>query len=193
MKARGTSSALAPTVWRTCRVLANRMRLRIFRQMVLAGHSSVKQVAERMRLAPSTATAYLRQLNARGFLAVDRVGRFAIYRAKPDPLLPQFRILFQCMRDAALQKPAEMEKVYRLLTAFTHPRRIRIVECLACEEMTQPELRKAAQIPTMALERHLRKLINRGYVQKHGRHYRLADNLSDFAKGLLATALQRGT
>ncbi|HEX8490090.1 MAG TPA: winged helix-turn-helix transcriptional regulator, partial [Chthoniobacterales bacterium] len=73
-----------PTLWRTCRVLANRKRLQILALLLRQPNQTVSVVAERMGLTVPTASQYLRALEARGLLACRRVGRSVEYRVSAD-------------------------------------------------------------------------------------------------------------
>ena len=64
---------LKPTLWRTYRVLANEDRLRLFKAvMENSGNLSVRDYAKMLHLADDVASVYLRQMNARGLLGVER-------------------------------------------------------------------------------------------------------------------------
>jgi len=69
-----------PTLWRTCRVLANRTRLRIFRRLAQQPGQTVSDVARRLRLSLPVTSQYLRALEARGLLSARRVGLRVTYR-----------------------------------------------------------------------------------------------------------------
>ena len=64
---------LKPTLWRTYRVLANEDRLRLFKAVLEnSGNLSVRDYAKMLNLAEDVASVYLRQMNARGVLGVER-------------------------------------------------------------------------------------------------------------------------
>ncbi len=68
-------SSLRPTLWRTCRVLANRTRLKIYALLLRQPGQTVSAIAEQLKLPLPAASHYLRALEARGLLAVRRKGR----------------------------------------------------------------------------------------------------------------------
>ena len=74
------SPSSQPTLWRTCRVLANRKRLQILALLIRQPNQTVSTVAGRMSLSMPTASQYLRALEARGLLTCRRVGRRVEYR-----------------------------------------------------------------------------------------------------------------
>ena len=74
------SPSSQPTLWRTCRVLANRKRLQTLALLIRQPNQTVSAVAERMSLSVPAASQYLRALEARGLLTCRRVGRRVEYR-----------------------------------------------------------------------------------------------------------------
>jgi DNA-binding transcriptional ArsR family regulator len=158
-----TGSPLHPTLWRTCRVLANRDRLRIFR--LLAGKSglTVSLVAERTQLSLPVASLYLRALEARSLLAVRRRGLRVSYRINNDPA-GQLCGLIAVLRSALLRDAASSETIFKLATAFTHPRRVEIFRAVSAGPKHLTELLAATGISLRATIRHLGKLEARGFV-----------------------------
>src|SRR5262245_27241448 len=110
---------LRPTLWRTCRALANRRRLKILPLLARESPQTVSAVACRLRLPVGVASQCLRALEARSVLSVRRIGREAAYSLRAagrrrHPLVPPVR--------AALRRSeAAVETIFRLCTAFTHP------------------------------------------------------------------------
>jgi len=156
-------ASLQPTLWRTCRVLANRTRLNIFSLLARDSPQTVSSVALRLELPLPVASQALRALEARGLLSARRVGRRVQYRvraASSDPGYP----LANPLRLALRREPAAVEAIFRLCTAFTHPRRIEIFRALTAERRTWSQLRAVTRIPGPSLLRHLGKLNARGFV-----------------------------
>src|SRR6266478_9641531 len=75
-----TSPSHQPTLWRTCRVLANRKRLQILALLSRQPNQTVSTVARQMRLSLPAASQYLRALEARGLLTCRRVELRVEYR-----------------------------------------------------------------------------------------------------------------
>lgn len=161
---------LKPTLWRTCRALANRIRLRMLQHIFKHPGQTVSEIAEAMDLPVSMASHYLRVLNARGLLGVKRHARYARYVAVADPAVVGMRKLVMALRDS-LSKGSERERVvvFRILTAFTHPRRLAILGILRkYPGATAEELKWRVRIPDRSLRRHLKKLAARHFVVKKG-------------------------
>jgi DNA-binding transcriptional ArsR family regulator len=162
---------LNPTLWRTCRVLANHRRLRHFAVLTAGSPQAVAGVAERLGLRAAVASQCLRALESRGLLRAHRVGRRVLYGlntgtggAAPELVAP--------LRAALGHAGAGRDAVFRLATAFTHPRRIAMYRALAAQPRTVGQLRAATGISWPALWRHLRKLEARGFVRRCGNVYR---------------------
>lgn len=162
------ASPLQPTLWRTCRVLANRTRLQMLGLLTRIPSLSVTAMAEQLRLSLPAASQYLRALEARGLLIPRRVGRRVQYRLNVATSMEPARELAAALRLAFQRDPAPVETIYRLATSFTHPRRIDIFRALAVQALTLAQLQSTTRISGPALFRHLRKLESRGFVE--GRH-----------------------
>jgi DNA-binding transcriptional ArsR family regulator len=158
-----------PTLWRTCRVLANRPRLKIIAVLIARPWLTVEAVAEAASLQAATASQYLRALEARGILQARRQGRHVRYRLAVKPPLIGAVVAALARTFKYQSKPAET--VFRLATAFTHPRRIEIYHAIFGAPKTLLQIRAATRIPLWALQRHIRKLENRDFVAVQAGHY----------------------
>jgi DNA-binding transcriptional ArsR family regulator len=119
-----------PTLWRTCGVLANRKRLQTLALLIRQPSQTVSAVAERMRLSVPAASQYLRALDARGLLTCRRIGRRVEYRPAAGTsegaggeIVKALRLVFRTAQP--------IEAIFKLATAFTHPRRIEVFRALA--------------------------------------------------------------
>ena len=165
MSANKPGSHLSPTLWRTCRVLANKRRLRVFRSLIDVEKLTVSEVAVANAIGDVSATQCLRALNARGLLRVQRVGRWVEYRIGHDPLVSGTEQLVAALRVPLRGKGNVIARTYKDVTAFTHPRRVLIVRLLhEHPDLTFAQLRALSGISPPALCRHLSKLRHRGLV-----------------------------
>jgi len=181
-------SGLRPSVWRTCRVLASPVRLRVLRQVAAEPDQTVSAVAGSLGLGLPVASQSLRALNARGLLGVRRQGRWVYYRPAGDPTVPGSTLLLRSLMAALEEGPDAMSAVCRLATGLTHPRRVDIVRALAPQPLTRPALGRSTGISPSALGRHLRKLMSRGYVAEANGLLTLARPRAPVAAALLALA-----
>jgi len=158
---------LNPTLWRTCRALANRRRLTAFRALLRHPYRTVSDVASDTGLPESTASEYLRTLNARGLLDVRRTSRWVEYRVSPNHSIPFATPLVSALKKQLLGGDEAIETVFKDLTAFTHPRRVHIVRVLKeTSGLTAIRLVARTGISLPAMRRHLRKLVRRQIVQE---------------------------
>ena len=158
--------ALNPTLWRTCRVLANKTRLRILRELCLHPGQRVSEIAHRLGLSLSFASQSLRALNARGLLLSRRVGPLVCYSPCANRSIPGSDHLLKVILKTFANDKNPSKNIFQYSTAFTHPRRIVIIKTLRERPMQLKEIAFATNIPTRALNRHLRKLVARGFLKR---------------------------
>lgn len=156
------STASSPTLWRTCRVLANRTRLKMMRLLIDQPAMEVSAVAARLKLPRSLTSEYLRALESRGLLAVRRIGRRAEYSAAQRPSQPGSGEIVAALRFAF--KEEHPQTLFKIATAFTHPRRIEVFRIIQKQSCTLAQLRSCTAISRRALVRHLEKLQSRGFI-----------------------------
>ena len=182
-----SSHPVRPTLWRTCRVLANTRRLQIFALLVRESWLTVSAVAGRLKLSLPATSLSLRGMEARGLLQLRRSGRYVKYRlasASGEAATD----LVVALRDALTGAGDNLPDLFKLLTAFTHPRRVELVRALASGPKSPLQLYAATRIPSRALSRHLRKLQSRGLVVLHARAYALAKPPNALAATMLNLA-----
>jgi DNA-binding transcriptional ArsR family regulator len=151
-------------LWRTCRVLANPVRLQVLRQVCEAGEACVSATARACGLPLSSTTTALRALQARGLLGVRREGPFVVYFPAADKSVEYATDLLAALRAAILRQVSDA-RIIRSMTAFTHVRRILIVRALSNGPAAVDWLSVHCGISRPALYRHLGKLARRGVVQ----------------------------
>jgi DNA-binding MarR family transcriptional regulator len=182
---------LRPTLWRTCRVLANRRRLRILQELFRRPGQSVTEVAVRLSLPVPLASRYLRELNARGLLGARRVGPRVSYRPFANPSVPQASPLIASLQRTFQTDSDPFATIFRLATAFTHPRRVELAAALASGPVRVAELGRRTGISKSALKRHVAKLRSRGFVCAATDGLALATPPSRLAAALLLLAKER--
>lgn len=181
-------SDLRPTLWRTCRAVANRPRLKILQFLVRHPRQHVSAIASRLGMQVPIASEYLRMLEARGILECRRTGKWVHYSLSTGTSPHAAPVV------AALAKTFETRQnpagyIFGVVTAFTHPRRVAIVAILARRQMERAELRRETGTSDAALSRHLRKLRERGFVNSSGNNWSLAIQDSPLPQALLKLAL----
>jgi len=179
---------LQPTLWRTCRVIANRTRLQMFHLLLQQPGQTVSAVAKHLHQPLSLTSEYLRALEARGLLTAHRTGRWVEYRPNPATSPNVTAGLAAALRTAFQRHPRPVETIFRLATAFTHPRRVEICRVLQTGPHDLGQLRAATGISSWALLRHLKKLEARGFVTRHGSLYALVHRVDGLGRELARLA-----
>lgn len=183
-----TTPALHPTLWRTCRVLANHSRLALFGLLVQQPDQTVSLLSKRLGLPMSLTSENLRGLEARGLLRVHRSGRWVKYRLASVDRGSPGSILVPSLRAVFRQESTPVETVFKLTTAFTHPRRIEIFRRLHAGACTLEQLNAMTLIPVVALRRHLKKLESRGYIVRRRRLFVSTRHPIGFGRELIKLA-----
>ena len=179
-----------PTVWRTCRVLANAGRIKCLKVVLEQPGSTVGEVAACACLAENLASEHLRALQARGLIQAFRKSRWVHYAPMPDPLVPSARPLLTALRQALLTEKMAESEIIHTLTAFTHPRRLAILRYLQkTERACAEDIAAATRISLPALSRHLSKLAARRLVSCGDHRWQLAQRDGRLEKTLLSLLL----
>jgi Predicted transcriptional regulators len=180
--------SLQPTLWRTCRVLANERRLDCLRAVLLAKQElCVEAVAQQVGLPHDQASLCLRALQARGLLKAIRQSRWVYYSPVPDPSVPIASPVLMAVRVALLDEKWTDEKTMRAVTAFTHPRRLTILQTLLHSHAPIGACRLSVltQVSLPALERHLKKLRDRGMIRLEDDGWCMESRQSSLAQAFL--------
>jgi DNA-binding transcriptional ArsR family regulator len=154
-----------PTLWRTCRVLANRKRLQILALLSRQPNQTVSTVARHMRLSLPAASQYLRALEARGLLTCRRVELRVEYRLSAATTENAAGEILTALRSVFRRKAQPTKALFKLATAFTHPRRIEVFRAIKNGADSFSKLQTATHISARALSRHLAKLEARGVLK----------------------------
>jgi DNA-binding transcriptional ArsR family regulator len=111
------------------------------------------------------ASAYLRLLESRGLLKAHRVGRRVEYRVAPTTRAGPHAKLIPVLRSVFARNARPAHIVFRLVTALTHPRRIKIFCALRAGPSTLDQIRFVTRVSSRALLRHFEKLEARGFIR----------------------------
>lgn len=191
-------SKLSPTLWRTCRVLMNDIRLRLLWAVVTNNDRlNVTEIARLLGVPQPIATNGLRALQSRGLLGVRRERYSVYYNLNDDRSLPEATAL----RNAFVKyfETSELEnewtgKLCVTLKAFTHFNRLAILRWLAKGEADKAALTKATGIVVKTLEHHIQLLTGAGLIsmrtdEKRQAVYRLVHQSHPIAAELLRQTL----
>jgi len=173
------SLGLKPTLWRTCRVLANEMRLDMLRYVISQQRTNVGDVARHFSISGSMASQYLRQLNSRGLIRREKVNAFVFYTPEANRSICSAGYLLAALETSLADHENDNDRLIRILTGFTHPHRLTIMKSIGTGSKTWSDLISSCKMTIPSARRHLNKLIDRGIVEAKGGNgiktiYRLA-------------------
>jgi DNA-binding transcriptional ArsR family regulator len=178
-----------PTLWRTSRVLANERRLTCLKAILGEPGLTVGEVAGRVGLPVNHAGECLRALQARGLIAAQRRSKWVYYRPDPDPLVPSAAPLLAALK-TAFDAGGKTKDIYRLLTGFTHPRRLVVLWFLTgCGPNCVENIVRQTGISQQALSRHLNKLEARGLIGHQDAQWSVSPPPTPLARTLVALAI----
>ncbi|TAL01487.1 MAG: ArsR family transcriptional regulator [Verrucomicrobia bacterium] len=173
-----------PTLWRTCRVLANVARLEIIKFLSRRSGQTVSAVAEHSGLSMPATSQYLRALESRGLLQVKRQGRRVSYRlAEPDSSGAAGELV-TALALAFREKSATTDEIFRQFTAFTHARRVAIYRAIHEGAETAELISRATRIPLLSMTRHLAKLSSRRFIAVSEGNYRIVERTDALGRTL---------
>jgi DNA-binding transcriptional ArsR family regulator len=155
--------SLHPTLWRTCRVLANAKRIELLYTLFQHPDLCVFELAEATGIRPEHASLHLRALSSRGLIRQTRRKMRLICRAEANNELDAPAALLRGLKECHSQGMTA-EQVVRQSTAFTHSRRIEIMRVIPESGLSMDALQQQTHISYAALLRHLKKLERRGFV-----------------------------
>lgn len=189
---------LNPTLWRTCRVLMNDVRLRLLHAVIINNDKlNVSAIARLLGIPQPVATNGLRALQSRGLIGVRRERYSVYYNLSEDRSLPEATRLRNAFRDcfeASELADDWTDGMMVMLKAFTHFNRLAMIRQLAKGAATKEELERSAGVVVKTVEHHLRILVRAGLVEwcsDNGvvGYYRLLPQAHPVARELLLQTL----
>ncbi len=160
---------LNPTLWRTCRVLMNDVRLRLFHTVIINDDKlNVSAIARLLEIPQPVATNGLRALQSRGLIGVRRERYSVYYNLSEDRSLPEatrLRNAFRGFFETSELADDWTEGMMVILKAFTHFNRLAMIRRLAKGAAVKTELEQSAGVVVKTVEHHLRLLVRAGLVE----------------------------
>ncbi len=164
--------ALSPTLWRTGRVLAGATRLELLRGILGRPGQTVTGLADSLEISLPRASQELRRLQSRGLVRATRQGLTVRYLPVPDPLVASAKPILAAMEAAlAGTAPGETDQIIRIAKAFSHARRLAIIEELQRGPRSAQELCRLLRMSGMAAYRHLHLMEEAGLARREGRRW----------------------
>jgi DNA-binding transcriptional ArsR family regulator len=170
--------------------LANRKRLQILALLSREPNQTVSTVARRMRLSLPAASQYLRALEARGLLTCRRVRLRVEYQLSAATTENAAGEILTALRSVFRRRAQPIAMLFKLATAFTHPRRIEVFRAVKSGTDSLGTLQTATHISARALLRHLAKLEAKGFVKSELAVYAVIKQTHPFGRVLARLAGQ---
>ena len=183
-----TGSELRPSLWRTCRVLANRRRLRIFSFLIDHPEATVSAIAKGINVPLSSTSKALRLLESRSLLMAKRSGSFVRYSVAGHNRTGRHGGLTTTLKEAFENHPGRVNAVFSLVAVFTQPLRIEIFNALRGQPQSFEQVRIATGVSSRALDRHLQKLESRGFIRRRHGCYRTVRPSNEVQRELVRLA-----
>jgi DNA-binding transcriptional ArsR family regulator len=181
--------AASVMIWKTCRVLANESRLRILRRLMRGAELCVTDLAEIEDLSLVVASEHLRRLHEVGFLKQKRKSKWIFYSAVESSASLVAQTIYKPLKKQLVMMDNQIPHLMKLMTAFTHPRRVEIIKTLQGRPQMFHELIVGCAISPAAMFRHLQKLISRGFVEQSEGLFRLVSDGTELKKVLIDECL----
>ncbi len=161
---------LHPTLWRTCRVLSGRTRLRLLRHVLETPGLNVSQLAGLVGIGVSDASQELRRLQSRGLLKRTQSGPAVIYLPEADLQVAAAAPLLAALQ-AMWPGKTEIDEVIRIAKGLASERRIALFRALRQQPRTTVQLADHFRTVPAYLKQNLRVLREGGWTAKQdGRH-----------------------
>lgn len=165
---------LNPTLWRTCRMLAGTVRIRLMRCLHEQPGQDVTELAQAVGVGISAASQELRRIQSRGLLQAERRKAHLIYRFGADPQVPSAAPLLKALRAALANGSADEDpRICAIAQGLGHPKRIAMVKSLIQAPKSAFALQKDVPTTFANIRRHLQFLYDSGLVRREDRalHY----------------------
>jgi DNA-binding transcriptional ArsR family regulator len=175
---------LQPTLWRTCRVLANKTRLEMLYLLFDSEELCNRELAAITGLSEAQVSIHLRLLNSRGLIRQRRSGMNLLSSAEPNQEIQSASLLLKAL-ELCHSRKVSIETLFRQATSFTHARRIEIVQKIPGEGITNRLLSEKTGIAISAINRHLHKLKTRHFVNDHKGVYTVSQPEDALSRTLL--------
>jgi len=159
-----------PILWRTCRVIANLRRLELLWCLFAHGPRCLFELAEDVGISDPQASIHLYALASQGLIRQHRKKMRLISVPESNTKVAFAEGLLTSLQ-ACHQAGMSTHAVFKQVTAFTHARRIEIIQVLPEKGFSIEQLAEQTHISESSLARHLAKLTARGFIRKKEDHF----------------------
>lgn len=147
----------------------------------------VSDLAGEVGISCHNASTQLRTLSARGLITPQRTKLKVFYFPEVNEDVEHAEVLLSALHQCAKDE-VPLESVIRQATAFTHLRRIFLVQVLDESPRSFVALQERTGISASALSKHLNKLESRHFIKRVRGEYQLCQPKNSFGRVLLKVA-----
>ena len=159
---------LNPTLWRTCRMLAGKTRIKLLRQLHDCPGQNIAALADALGICRPYASQEMRRIQSRGLLRPTHRGASLVYCPCADPQVLSAAPLLKAVQNALDSLPPHRDAEMAAIAAgLAHERRIAMAQSLRQSPKTSQQL--LAEIPMAPCSHylHLQTLIASGFAKKN--------------------------
>jgi DNA-binding transcriptional ArsR family regulator len=157
-----------PTLWRTCRVLANESRLTLLYLLLDYHELCNRDLANITGLSEPQVSIHLRLLNSRGLIRQHRRKMNLLSSPQANLEIEAADLLMRALTECH-SRAIPVQNLFRQVTAFTHARRIELVQHIPPTGIQKEVLSETTGIALSSVNRHLKKLKARNFVTDNKR------------------------
>jgi DNA-binding MarR family transcriptional regulator len=151
---------------------------------------SSRDIAEKTGMSEPQVSIHLRHLNSRGLIRQHRRKMKLLSSPEANQEIESANGLITALK-ACHARNTPTQLLFRQATAFTHARRIEIIQQIPAAGITNELLSEKTGIPISAINRHLHKLKARNFVQETKGCFTLAVPDDPFSRALLSIINQK--
>lgn len=177
--------SLNPTLWRTCRMLAGKTRIKLMRHLHEHPGQNVTAMAEAVGIGVSDASQELRRIQSRGLLQAEHRQAHLLYRFGADPQVLSAAPILKALRSALAEDPGGDDQIRAIAHALGHPKRIAILRLLMASPKPGHALQVELGTSSGNLHRHLQALLDGGWIRRENRQLHFAAPAHPLAKALV--------
>jgi predicted transcriptional regulator len=177
---------LNPTLWRTCRMLTGKTRIKLLRHLHENPGRNVSDLAKALGIGVSGASQELRRIQSRGLLQVDYRGANLVYRFGADPQVASAAPLLKAIQTTlSANAPDRDEQIHAIAQGLGHRKRIELVQALMKSPKNKYALHQELHTAYPTIGHHLQFLLASGLVRHDGRVFHYVPPVHPLAKALV--------
>ncbi len=158
---------LNPTLWRTCRMLAGKTRIKLLRQLHDCPGQNIAALADALGICRPFASQEMRRIQSRGLLKPTRLGAALIYHPCADPQVSSAAPLLKAVQTSLKSLPSRRDvEMTAIAAGLAHERRIAMARSLMESPKTSGRLLAAVPMSPCSFQLHLRTLMASGFAAK---------------------------